>query len=115
MLINNAFAQAAASASEQSPLVSFLPLILIFAVFYFLIIRPQSKKIKEHQKTINNLKIGNKIVTSSGIVGVIREFDPKLDEVEVEIASGVVVKMLKNHVLELVKKPEEAVMKVTKK
>ena len=110
MLINNAFAQAATSATEQSPIVSFIPIILIFTVFYFLIIRPQSKKMKEHQKIINNLKIGNKVITSSGIVGVIREFDPKEEQIEVEIASGVVVKMLKNHVLDLVKKEE-----VTKK
>jgi preprotein translocase subunit YajC len=75
LFTNEALAQAseainAAPASESS-LTSFVPLILIFVVFYFLIVRPQSKKIKEHQALIKNLKSGDKVVTNSGIIGVI--------------------------------------------
>ncbi len=91
-----------ASQSQFSP-ASFVPLILIFVIFYFLIIRPQTKKIKEHEKMINSLKIGNKVITSSGIVGVIREIHEKENQVGVEIADGVVVVMLRNNVSEVEK------------
>ena len=106
MLINNAFAQAATSATESSPLMSFVPLILIFVIFYVLIIRPQSKKMKEHQNIVNNLKVGNKIITNSGIIGIVKGINDSEGQLEIEIADGVVIKMLKNHVLELVKKEE---------
>lgn len=107
IFISDAFAQAsevaatAAPASESS-LASFIPLVLIFAIFYFLIVRPQSKKMKEHQALVNNLKIGNKVITSSGIIGVVKDVLTKENQVEVEIADGVRVKMLKNFVSDLV-------------
>ena len=102
--ISEALAQTAdtASQSQFSP-ASFVPLILIFVIFYFLIIRPQTKKIKEHEKMVNNLKIGNKVITSGGIVGVVREIHEKENQVGVEIASGVVVIILKNNVSEVEK------------
>mgnify|MGYP003330455792 CR=1 FL=1 len=102
--ISEAFAQSADSASQSqfSP-ASFVPLILIFVIFYFLIIRPQTKKLKEHEKMVNNLKIGNKVITSSGIVGVVREIHEKENQIGVEIADGVVVVMLKNNVSEVEK------------
>jgi len=107
ILISDSFAQeAAAAAPQESNLASFFPLIAIFVIFYFLIIRPQSKKIKEHQQMVNNLKTGNKVVTSGGIVGVVKEVHEKEGEVEVEISDGVVVKVVKNHVIEVVK-PED--------
>ena len=102
--ISEALAQTAdtASQSQFSP-ASFVPLILIFVISYFLIIRPQTKKIKEHEKMVNNLKIGNKVITSGGIVGVVREIHEKENQVGVEIASGVVVIILKNNVSEVEK------------
>ena len=102
--ISEALAQTAdtASQSQFSP-ASFVPLILIFVIFYFLIIRPQTKKIKEHEKMVNNLKIGNKVITSGGIIGVVREIHEKENQVGVEIASGVVVIILKNNVSEVEK------------
>ena len=102
--ISEALAQSAETATQSqfSP-VSFVPLILIFVIFYFLIIRPQTKKIKEHEKMVNNLKIGNKVITSGGIVGVVREIHEKENQVGVEIASGVVVIILKNNVSEVEK------------
>jgi preprotein translocase subunit YajC len=107
MFISNALAQAvetteAAASAPESSLLSFAPLVLIFAVFYFLIVRPQSKKIKEHQALLNDLKIGNKVVTSGGIIGVVKNVDAKENQVEVEIADGVRIKILKNAVAELV-------------
>ncbi len=113
MLINNAFAQATeASASKPNELISFLPLILIFAVFYFLIIRPQSKKIKEHQNMVNNLKVGAKVMTNGGIVGVVKDVLTKDNQIEIEIASGVTIKVVKNYVAELVvPKDNESIIK----
>ncbi|MBI5741301.1 MAG: preprotein translocase subunit YajC [Nitrospirae bacterium] len=58
-------------------LTSFLPLILIFVIFYFLLIRPQSKKAKEHRQMLDNLKKGDKVVTTGGIFGVIEDLDEK--------------------------------------
>ena len=76
---------------------TFLPLILIFVVFYFLIIRPQQRKVKQHIEMLSNLKRGDKIVTSGGIIGTInkvadnREITFDVDEnFEIKIASGMV-------------------------
>ena len=102
--ISDAMAQASeASTQSQFSPASFVPLILIFVIFYFLIIRPQTKKIKEHEKMVNNLKIGNKVITSGGIIGVVREIHEKENQVGVEIADGVIVVILKNNVAEVEK------------
>ncbi|MBU6339675.1 MAG: preprotein translocase subunit YajC [Rickettsiales bacterium] len=91
------------AASQEVSFSSFVPLILIFAVFYFLIIRPQSKKYKEHQEMLNNLKVGNKVVTNGGIIGVVKAIDKDENLVEVEIANGVSIKVIRQYVAELVK------------
>lgn len=102
IIISSSYAQEAqASNKSQVTLGSFVPLILIFVVFYLLIIRPQNKKLKEHQEMVNNLKINTKVITTSGIIGVIKEIDNKNNQVDVEIAPNVIVKMLKNYVGEL--------------
>ncbi len=108
LLISDAFAQAsdAAATTETSSLASFIPLILIFAVFYFLIVRPQGKKMKEHQNLINNLKVGNKVITNGGIIGVVTEILAKENQVEVEISENVRVKFQRNFITDLVEKPE---------
>ena len=76
---------------------TFLPLILIFAVFYFLLIRPQQRKVKQHKEMLSNLKRGDKIITSGGIIGKInkvsenRELSVEItDQVEIKIAPGMV-------------------------
>ena len=76
---------------------TFLPLILIFAVFYFLLIRPQQRKVKQHKEMLSNLKRGDKIITSGGIIGIInkvsdnRELLVEVSEnVEIKIAPGMV-------------------------
>ncbi len=103
MFISQAFAQEAAAAASQSfSFASFVPLIAIFAIFYFLIIRPQSKKMKDHQELVNNLKTGNKVVTNGGIIGVVKEVLVKENQVEIEIAEGVRVKIMKNYVSDFV-------------
>lgn len=115
ILMSDAFAQAQEAAPTQEfSITSFVPLILIFAVFYFLIIRPQTKKYKEHQEMVKSLKTGNKVVTTGGIVGVVREINDKEDLIEIEVANGVVIKVLKNYVAELVKKEENKKEKKSK-
>ena len=72
----------------------FIPLILIFVIFYFFLIRPQQKKVKEHKAMVESLKKGDKIVTSGGITGtIIRVVDN--DKVEVEIAENVIVEVIR--------------------
>jgi preprotein translocase subunit YajC len=109
IFISDSFAQEVATTAAANPefsLSSFVPLIAIFAVFYFLIVRPQSKKMKEHQNLVNNLKSGNKVITNGGIIGVVKDVDQKEGLVEVEIAEGVTVKILKQYVADLLVKPE---------
>lgn len=110
ILISDALAQGteAAAATPEFSFTSLVPLFLIFAVFYFLIIRPQTKKYKEHQEMVSGLKIGNKVVTSGGIVGVVKEIHDKEDQIEIEIAEGVNVKILRNYVSDLVVKKDDS-------
>lgn len=89
--------------SQAGPLVAIFPWILIFAIFYFLLIRPQQKKVKEHQQMLNNLKKGDQILTSGGIYGVIVGI--KGNTLEVKIAEGVKVQFSKNAVSQVVKTP----------
>ncbi len=89
-LFSNAYANEAVT---TNPLSGFIPLILIFTIFYFLIIRPQQKKIKEHPNMINNLKKGDVIVTSGGIYGKISKI--KDDIIDLDIAKEVTVKVAK--------------------
>ncbi|OFW81337.1 MAG: preprotein translocase subunit YajC [Alphaproteobacteria bacterium RIFCSPLOWO2_01_FULL_40_26] len=112
MFISKAFAQATESAAQSEfSFSSFVPLLLIFAIFYFLIIRPQSKKMKDHQEMVNNLKSGNKVITNGGIIGVVKDIFEKENQVEVEIADGVRIRVLKQYVAELVKDEKEKVRK----
>ena len=92
-MISTAFAQSAGSASGFS-LGGLIPFILIFVIFYFLLIRPQQKKVKEHKAMVEGLKKGDKIVTSGGITGVITRVIDN-DKIEVEIADNVSVEVIK--------------------
>ena len=73
----------------------FIPLILIFVIFYFFLIRPQQKKVKEHKLMVENLKRGDKVVTSGGIVGTIERVVDN-DKVEVLISENVNVEIIKS-------------------
>jgi len=92
-----AYAQAGAAPPTAGGLAGFLPLILIFVVFYFLLIRPQQKKAKEHQEFINNLKKGDNVVTSGGIHGKVTGMTDAI--VTMEIADGVRIKVNRPAVL----------------
>ena len=84
---------------------AFLPLILIFGVFYLLLIRPQQKKVKLHREMINNLKRGDKIVTSGGIVGTITKVNDN-KELQVLISENTEIKLAPGMVSELYFVPE---------
>lgn len=95
LLISNAHAQAAA-APAQSPLMSFVPLILVFFVFYFLMIRPQKKKMEEEQKFIASMEKGQEVYTKSGMIGKIHGLTDKV--VTLEIEGGNKVKFLRTQI-----------------
>ena len=83
----------------------FIPLILIFVIFYFFLIRPQQKRVKEHKEMVKNLKRGDEIITSGGIIGKVdRVFED--DRIEVEISDGVKVQVIRNTVQGHLKKQE---------
>ena len=79
---------------EGSGIGQFIPLILIFVIFYFFLIRPQQKKVKEHKAMVENLKKGDKVITSGGITGTIERVIDN-ERVEVEIAENVKVEIIK--------------------
>ena len=80
---------------EGSGIGQFIPLILIFVIFYFSLIRPQQKKVKEHKAMVESLKRGDKVVTSGGITGRVERLIDN-DKVEVEIAENVKVEIVKS-------------------
>ena len=80
---------------EGSGIGQFIPLILIFVIFYFFLIRPQQKIVKEHKAMVESLKRGDKVVTSGGITGTVERLIDN-DKVEVEIAENVKVEIVKS-------------------
>jgi preprotein translocase subunit YajC len=107
MLIDPAYAQAAAPAGGQDFLVSMLPLVAIIAIFYFLFIRPQQRRARQHQDMIKNLRRGDTVVTSGGLVGRIAKVVDD-HEVELQIAEGVRVRLMRQMVSEVRTKGEPA-------
>ncbi|ASD63519.1 preprotein translocase YajC subunit [Bdellovibrio bacteriovorus HD100] len=96
LLVSTAHAQSAAPGGQPSAFEMFVPFIFIFVIFYFLIIRPQSKRQKEHQKFLTEIKRGDEVVTSSGILGRVEGITEQF--VTLEIADGVKVKMLRSQI-----------------
>jgi preprotein translocase subunit YajC len=107
MLISTAYAQSPGGLFDQSALVQFLPLVLIFVVFYFLLIRPQQKKAKDHRTMLDALRRGDRVVTCGGIVGTVSKVVGP-EEVEVDIAQGVRVRVLRSTISSVLAKPDPA-------
>jgi preprotein translocase subunit YajC len=107
MLITPAFAQTAGAAGTGSAFASFLPLVFIFLIMYFLLIRPQQKKMKELKAMVDALRRGDQVVTQGGIIGKVTKVSED-NTVEVEIATGVVVKVIKSTVVSVMNKTEPA-------
>jgi preprotein translocase subunit YajC len=96
MLISTAYAQGVGGLLDQSAMIQFLPLVLIFVVFYFLLIRPQQKKQKDHRSMLDALRRGDRVVTGGGIIGTVNKVTPGTDDVEVDIAQNVRVRVLRS-------------------
>ena len=107
MLITPAFAQAAAGGDTNSMLMSLLPFALIFVIMYFLILRPQQKRVKEHQELVKNLRRGDTVVTSGGLIGKVTKVVDD-EQVEVEIADGVRIRQMRTMVSAVRAKTEPA-------
>ena len=106
MFVTPAFAQAAGGGAA-SAITSFVPLILIFGIMYFLLIRPQQKKLKDHRSMVNALRRGDQVLTQGGILGkVLKVNDDGI--LEVEIAEGVKVRVLRSTISQVMSKTEPA-------
>ena len=101
-LISTAAAQAAAPAAQGNALMQMAPLVLIFIVFYFLLIRPQAKRAKEHKALIASLSAGDEVVTGGGILGKVTEVSEQF--LVVEVADGVRVKIQRHTVTQVLPK-----------
>ncbi|UYY59984.1 preprotein translocase subunit YajC [Sphingomonas sp. S2-65] len=103
MFVTPAYAQTAGAAAQgggtAGAIVSLLPLVLIFVVFYFLMIRPQQKRMKSLQDSIGAVKKGDTVVTGGGLIGKVTKVDET--EVEVELAPGMKVRSLKGSIAEV--------------
>jgi preprotein translocase subunit YajC len=88
--------------TPQSATLSIMPLVFIFLVAYFLLIRPQKKQMQEHDKLISELKKGDKVITAGGIVGILTKVEKDKPQVEVEIASNVKIHVVKDSVIAVI-------------
>jgi preprotein translocase subunit YajC len=111
MLISTAYAQGAGPLQglldNQGAVLQFLPLVLIFVVFYFLLIRPQQKKQREHRAMLDALRRGDRVVTGGGIIGTVAQVVGP-DEVSVEIAPNVRVRVRRGTITEVLAKTDPA-------
>ena len=110
LMTSTAHAQAAANGAQaQNPMLQFMPLVIVFIIFYFLMIRPQKKKFEEEQALINKLAKGDEIYTKSGFIGTIYGINDKI--VDLEVSDGVRFKVLKSQIGGLAKSVLETVEK----
>ncbi len=100
--ISEALAEGAAAQPQAGGWEGLIPLLILFVIFYFLLIRPQQKKVKEHKQLVASLKKGDEVSTYGGIVGKIRDLDDNF--VDLEIAPNVVVKIERQNVAKLLPK-----------
>ncbi|NUB42916.1 preprotein translocase subunit YajC [Fertoebacter nigrum] len=106
MFATPAYAQAAGGAAGA--LTSFVPLILIFGIMYFLLIRPQQKKLKEHKAMVEALRRGDQVLTQGGIIGKVSKVGDD-GIIEVDIAEGVKVRIMRSTIVQVMSKTEPAV------
>jgi len=110
LFISEAIAQTQGAAPQPDAVSNFIPLLLIFVIFYFFLIRPQQKKIKEHNEMVGALKRGDEVVTGGGIIGKIKKLDDNI--LHVDIATDVTVKVMKSTVTSI--NPSKAEAKASK-
>ncbi|MCX7663426.1 MAG: preprotein translocase subunit YajC [Tepidimonas sp.] len=102
MFISNAYAQAAAGGDTTSTLMSLLPLVLMFVVLYFVMIRPQMKRQKEHKAMIDALAKGDEVVTAGGLLGKVSKLGEST--IGIELADGVEVQLQRTAVVQVLPK-----------
>jgi preprotein translocase subunit YajC len=105
MLISEAWAQAGGGAGGGDFLVQLFPLILIFVVFYFLLIRPQQAKVKAQREMLSGVKRGDRVVTGGGIIGLVTKVIGD-NELQVELAEGVRVRIIKGTITDIITRGE---------
>jgi preprotein translocase subunit YajC len=108
MFISPAYAQDALGGGTTGVLMQLLPLILIFAVFYFLLIRPQQTTMKQHKAMLGALTRNDRIITAGGVIGTVTKVRDDAEEVEVEIAQGVRITVVRSTIASVIKPPEPA-------
>lgn len=106
MFISPAFAQGAPAGGGTEMILQFVPFILIFVIMWFLIIRPQQRRVKAHQEMIKNVRRGDTVVTSGGIIGKVTKVVEDSSDIEVEIADGVRVKVARTMISDVRSKSE---------
>ena len=102
VFISNAYAQAAAGGDVQSTLVGMLPLVLMFVVLYFIMIRPQMKRQKEHKAMIEAVQKGDEVVTAGGLIGKIAKLGDNF--IHLEVANGVEVQLQRSAITQVLPK-----------
>jgi preprotein translocase subunit YajC len=107
MFVTPAYAQGNPFGGDSSLLFQMLPFVLIFVIMYFLILRPQQKRVKEHQELVKNLRRGDTVVTSGGLIGKVTKVVDD-EQVEVEIADGVRIRQMRTMVSAVRAKTEPA-------
>jgi len=105
MLISEAWAQAAGGGGSSDFLVQLFPLVLIFIVFYFLLIRPQQAKMRQQREMLGGVKRGDRVVTGGGIIGLVTKVIGE-NELQVELAEGVRVRIIKQTITDIVTRGE---------
>lgn len=107
MFATPAYAQAAGTGATES-LIGFVPILFIFLIMYFLMIRPQQKKVKEHRAMVEALRRGDQVVTAGGLIGKITKVNEGEGEVEIELAQNVRVRAVKSTIAQVTSKTEPA-------
>ena len=105
MFVTPAFAQASPLGGDGNLLVTILPFVLIFVMMYFLILRPQQKRVKEHHELVRNLRRGDTVVTSGGLIGKVTKVIDD-DQLEVELAEGVRIRQVRQMISDVRAKGE---------
>lgn len=108
MFIQEVFADVSGSTSVSSMFTSMAPLLVIIVIFYFLVIRPQQKKLKSHQELVNNLKKGDKVLTAGGMIATVFKVESESGILVVEIAKDVKVKIKRDTVSQIVDSDKNA-------
>ncbi|MBO1074466.1 preprotein translocase subunit YajC [Roseomonas marmotae] len=103
MFISPAYAQDAVAGGASAMIMQLAPLILIFVVFYFLLIRPQQKRAKEHRNMLTSLKRGDRVITGGGILGTVTKVKDGNDEIEVEVAQNVRLSVVRSTIASVIR------------